>query len=362
MTFFPWMQPASGTARANKSNGFQETIVDQEYLEMVRRNQAGHAIVVDVASDAFTGFTCDPIDRDVQAMYQDMIAGPLTEAYTYCRMYGYCGLLVGYAGEPDMSLKPDPSSMIEYLQPVPKPWVEEIVYEKQGGHPSLPLTVESYKINTSSGPQTIDEGRMILLSNPTLDPGSVEGEPSLRCVFDLLSVLKSMDWGVGQAMWRHGGGLTAFVVPESRNQQEQINAIDELVTDINSMTTLTLPAGTQMLSERPGSLDPSPYYQAVIQQISLGTRIPVSVLIGAQAGTLSASMKDRHDYYELLGDIHDDVLTGALTDVLTRLQVSGQLPDGEFVVEWEDMPEWVEAETNGTTQAEPTGRDGKEYT
>ena len=343
---FPWLFPASGEARASKSNGFQASIIDREYLEMVQRNQAGHAIVVDVASDAFTGFVCDPIDEVVQQVYLEMIAKPLTDAYMYCRMYGFCGLLVGYAGEQDLSMPPDPSSMIEYLQPIPKVWIEEIIYRKQDGYPILPLTVESYRVNTSTSPQTIDAGRMILLSNATLDPGSVEGEPSLRCVFDLLSGLKSMDWGIGQAMWRHGGGLTAFVVPESRDQQSQINAIDDLVTDINSMTTLTLPAGTQMLSERPGSLDPSPYYQAVMQQISLGTRIPTSILIGSQSGTLSASMKDRHDYYELLDDIHDDVLTGALTDVLRRLQESGQLPDAVFTVEWDDMPDWIEDETN----------------
>ncbi len=350
MSFFPWLMAASGLAKSSKSNGFQLSIVDQEYLAMVQRNQAGHAIVVDVASDAFTGFVCDPIDEIVQSVYDEKIAKPLTEAYTFCRMYGYCGLLVGYAGEQDLSMPPDRSSRVEYLQPIPKPWIDEIVYKKQDGYASLPLEASGYKVNISSKPQTIDAGRMILLSNPVLDAGSIEGEPSIKCVFDLLTVLKSMDWGIGQAMWRHGGGLTAFVVPESRNQQEQINAIDEMVTDINSMTTLTLPAGTQMISERPGSLDPSPYYQVVIQQLSLGTRIPVSILIGAQAGTLSASMKDRHDYYELLGDIHDDVLTAALTDVLTRLQESGQLPDGRFEVIWDEMPEWVEVETNGTTE------------
>jgi len=85
-----------------------------------------------------------------------------------------------------------------------------------------------------------------------------------------------------------------------------------------------------------------PYYRVIIQQLSLGTRIPTSILIGSQAGTLSASMKDRHDYYELLGDIQADVLSPALMDILTRFQTSGQLPGGNLSIEWDEMPDWIE--------------------
>jgi hypothetical protein len=131
-------------------------------------------------------------------------------------------------------------------------------------------------------------------------------------------------------------------VADSRDQQTQIDAIDELVTDINAMTTLTLPAGTQMYSELNNGLNPEPYYRVIIQQLSLGTRIPTSILIGSQAGTLSASMKDRHDYYELLGDIQQDILTPALMDILGRYQASGQLAEGTINIEWDDAPDWIE--------------------
>jgi hypothetical protein len=293
---------------------------------------------VDVASDAFTGFK----GATFQTLFDEMISVPLRSAYMFCRMYGYCGVLIGYADDGDLSRPADPRATIEYMQPIPKNWIEEIVYKKKDGYPVLPLTVESYKVTISTTPQTIDASRMVLLSNPSLDAGSIEGEPSLKPVYDLITIIKSMDWGSGQAMWRHGGGLTAFIVADTRDQQTQIDAIDDLVTDINAMTTLTLPAGTQMYSERTSSLDPEPYYRVIMQQLALGTRIPMSILIGSQAGALSASMKDRHDYYELLGDIQQDVLTPALMDILTRFQSSGQLPEGNIIVEWDEMPDWIE--------------------
>lgn len=333
---FPWNRPAS-KAKARKSNGFQDTITDVDYKNAVERNQAAHAIVVDVASDAFTGFE----NASFQKLFDEMISVPMRATYMFCRMYGYCGILIGYADNGNLSQPANPSSKIEYLQPIPKNWIEEIVYKKEDGYPVLPLTVEAYKVNISTSPQLIDGSRMVLLSNQSLDAGSIEGEPSLKCVYDLITIIKSMDWGSGQAMWRHGGGLTAFIVADTRNQQEQIDAIDDLVTDINAMTTLTLPAGTQMYTEKSKGLDPVPYYDVIVQQLSLGTRIPTSILIGSQAGTLSASMKDRHDYYELLGDIQEDVLTPALMDILSKFQASGQLPQGDMNIEWSDAPDWI---------------------
>lgn len=334
---FPWRKPASA-AKARKSNGFVDAITDVDYKTAVERNQAAHAIVVDVASDAFTGFK----GATWQTLFDGMISAPLRQAYMFCRMYGYCGVLIGYADDGNLSEPADPKAAIEYLQPIPKDWIEEIEYVKRDGYPSLPLTVEKYRVNISTTPQLIDGSRMVLLSNPSLDAGSIEGEPSLKAVYDLITIIKSMDWGSGQAMWRHGGGLTAFIVADTRDQQAQIDAIDELVTDINAMTTLTLPAGTQMYSELNNGLNPEPYYRVIIQQLSLGTRIPTSILIGSQAGTLSASMKDRHDYYELLGDIQQDVLTPALMDILTRFQMSNQLPEGNLTIEWDDAPDWIE--------------------
>jgi len=207
---FPWRKPASA-AKARKSNGFVDTITDVDYKDAVERNQAAHAIVVDVASDAFTGFK----GATFQTLFDEMISAPLRQAYMFCRMYGYCGVLIGYADDTDLSRPADPKATIEYLQPIPKNWIEEIIYQKKDGYPVLPLTVESYRVTISTTPQTIDASRMVLLSNPSLDAGSIEGEPSLKAVYDLITVLKSMDWGAGQAMWRHGGGLTAFIVADT---------------------------------------------------------------------------------------------------------------------------------------------------
>jgi hypothetical protein len=211
--------------------------------------------------------------------------------------------------------------------------------DQSGGLP-IPLELDHYNISISDTPQDLDASRLIHLRNPSIHEESLEGESSLICIYDDLTSLKSMTWGFGQAAWRHGGGLTAFVAPDSSDPQVQIDAIDALVTDINAMTVLTLPYGTQMITERGAGLDPKEYFETCLQMISIGSRIPVSILRGSVAGSLTSSEKDRKDYFELLDNIQKEILTPAMMDILQRFQASGQLPIQEFLIVWARAPIW----------------------
>jgi hypothetical protein len=58
------------------------------------------------------------------------------------------------------------------------------------------------------------------------------------------------------------------------------------------------------------------------------------------AGSLTSSEKDRKDYFELLDNIQKEILTPALTDILSCFQASGQLPKQEFLIAWDRAPIW----------------------
>lgn len=353
---FPWSAPAEPTARSTTSSGFVETVTDTNLEGMFRRNQAAHAVVLDVATDAFTKFACidgkgnklEKFNADVQIIFRTYISKPLTRALIFTRLYGHCGILTGYADGKDMATKLKGTHKIQYLQAIPKPWINEIILKKdKGGGLILPPELDHYIINISNEQKDIHASRLTHLRSPSLEEESLEGESAILCIYDDLTSLKSMTWGAGQAMWRHGGGLTAFVAPDSADPQAQIDAIDELVTDINAMTVLTLPHGTDMLSEKSTGINPKEYFDTCMQMISVGSRIPVSILRGSVAGSLTASEKDRKDYFELLDNIQKEILTPALMDILHRFQESGQLPEQEFLIEWERTPIWMLEEQKG---------------
>ena len=347
---FPWIKPDAPAARSSTSSGFTESVTDADLEEMYDRNQAAHAIVSDVTVDAFTKFTCtdgkenelEKFNAEVQVLFTKLISKSLIRALFFTRLYGHSGVLIGYADGKAMSTPVKGTPKIKYLQVIPKTWIDDIILKKNAaGGLLLPPELDHYTINTDNTPQNIDASRLVHLRRPSLTEESLEGESALLCIYDDLTVLKNMSWGFGQAAWRHGGGLTSFVAPDSADPQAQIDAIDELVTNINAMTVLTLPPGTQKLPEYSSSLNPKDYIDTALQLISIGSRIPVSILRGSVAGSLTASEKDRKDYFELLDNIQKEILTPALMDILKRFQASGQLPQQEFMIKWDRTPIWM---------------------
>jgi hypothetical protein len=351
---FPWGKPAEPSSRSTTSSGFVEKITTADLKEMYQRNQAAHAVVSDVAADAIVPFTCtDPkgeelesFNAEVQVIFHKFIQKSLQQSLKFTRRDGNCGILIGYADNDVIKNEVTGTPKVTYLQPIPVSWTEEIVPKKdKDGNLVLPLQLDHYDISIGASKQEIHGSRLVHLRNPSLEEESMEGESSLICIYDDLTVLKSMTWGTGQAMWRHGGGLTVFIAPEgSEDEQAQIDAISDVATDINAMTVLTMPAGTEVVTGTPGALNPKEYFDTCVQMISIGSRIPVSILRGSVSGALTASEKDRKDYYELLDNIQKEILTPALMDILKRFQASGQLPEQEFLIEWERTPIWEKEE------------------
>lgn len=355
---FPWSKPAEPTARSTTSSGFIATaaITDANLKEMFRRNQAAHTIVEDVARDSVPELEFrSPKDKELEewnaeanTIFEKFIMQPIIRAIFFTRLYGYCGILIGYADGKDMAEPVEGTPQIQYLQVIPKPWVSGIhAKTDDSGNLSLPKELDYYELNISSQNKKIDASRMIHVQNQSTDEESLTGESSLICLYDILTSLKSMDWAVGQGMWRNAGGMTVFIAPDSADPQTQIDAIDEVTTDINAMTVLTMPPGTEVVTGATGALNPLNYYTVAMEQIAVGSRIPVSILRGSVAGALSASEKDRKDYQELLHEIQKTQVTPAVRNLLQKFQASGQLSEQEFIINWKLAPTLILEEKRG---------------
>lgn len=347
---FPWSKPAEPKARSTTSSGFQETVTDADLLSIFTRNPTANAVVADVAYDAvgefqITTMAGEPdkeMDLQVQEIFEGMMEWQLKKALLFTRLYGYCGILIGYADGEKLKEPADKKSRIKYLQVIPKPWIDEVVQKKDAeGNIQIPLELDKYEVNMGEATKktSIDASRILHITNRSIREESMIGESSLLRIFDALTVMQSMVWGTGQAMWRNGGGLTVFIAPDSEDPQAQIDAIDGVTTDINAMTVLTMPPGTEVVTGGTGALNPKEYFEVITKQIAIGSRIPTSILTGSQAGTLTASEKDRVDYSQLLASIQDTVLTPALNDLIHRLQETGQVKsNGAFKIAWERTP------------------------
>ena len=338
---FPFLtprQPVGGAA----SGTFQAIIRDSDREVMLARNQIAHAIIVDVASDALSSFSCvSPVSGEklpdfdplVQKLFLEKVRVPLFRALVFLRLHGYCGLLVGFRDHEDFALPAPLSAKIDYLQPIPKSMVNKLVLARdpRTDQVLLPPELLSYELKDGS---FIHSSRLIHLYNFSLDVSSLEGISVLDPIFDVLTVLKSLDWSFGQIAWRQGAGLTVFTAPEGASQT-YIDAIDSVVADINAKSVFTLPYGVSVQTFSPTFINPAQFYPVFLNQVAAGSRVPVSILIGSQAGTLTASEKDRSDYFELLRSIQRLFIEPALYRIVHLLQASGQLPKVDFELKFE---------------------------
>jgi len=345
---FPFLTPHP-TNTGKEVGYFQTKITDSDLYSMYKRNQLAHNIVINVAYDVFSsGFKCVTLEGEedkelndsIQQIYEHYIHYPLFNAYLQARLYGFGTVLIGYGDGQDFDkpVKLNANDKISYLYSIPHEWVSQVVAEKDYvGNIILPQKLGYYELKylktTSS---RIDASRLAHLQPSSIED-DFEGESCLHCIFDVLTVLKNMDWSTGQAMFRHGGGLTT-VIPADDAEQGEIDIIDEIVSEINTKTVLTLTPGCTIQHDRPGALDPVKYYDVITAQISGGSNIPISILMGAQAGAVQASSKDRKDYADFLHAIQVNDITPVLMQLLKGFQGTRQLPKGEkiddFLIQW----------------------------
>jgi len=336
---FPWLTPHP-TKTTKEIGYFQKTISSNDLYEMYKRNQLAHNIVFNVAVDAlncaFTvkspgGEELKEFNDKVQSVYAAEIHLPLLRCYTYARLYGSAGLLIGYRDTRGFEAEANEKDKIGYLFAIPPKWVSQKVAVKDiSGNVTIPPELDHYELSTPY--VKIDASRIVHLQPLSIEE-DLDGESVLYPIFDVLTVLKNMDWAIGQTMFRHGAGFTTVIAGEG-SSQEQIDAIDASVTEINAKTVITFPPGCKIDTHRPSALDPEPYYSVISNQIAGGANIPVSILLGAQKGALEAATKDRKDYADMLSSARAAVLTPALFLILKKYQASGQLPFKEFVIEW----------------------------
>lgn len=339
---------ASTTTEYDKSVSlFQKNISLAELYETATRNPLASVIIMDVASDVFAkGFEIKEINDEheivenkklnnrFQYTYEHMIKQELIKAYQLARLYGYSLLLLGYDDGLDLSLPPDSSAKIKYVFAVSRRWVEEIEYHaNDNGEVYLPLTIKSYKLNEGNATdKKIHPKRVVHIENPGIGSFKTGTSAILPCYDDLL-VLKHVTWGAGQTMWRSGNQLVVVIAPP-RASADQIAAIDTALTDLNAQSAFTLPFGSTVNAYTPSGLNPEPYASIPLNNIAAATRIPISILIGAQSGALSASLTDQRDYANTLAGIQANVLTPILNDIFKRFKYTGQLDMVNFKIEW----------------------------
>ena len=336
---FPWLTPHPVNTGPDVGD-FQITINEADYELVSKRNQVGFSIIYNVAQDAVMGgFRCvdeeDELlvefDKKVQTIYAKEIEQPLQIAFARARLYGSSGILIGFCSSKNLSLKRIYGARVEYVYALP----ERLIASKNAktnnqDETEFPLELDNYKLNSYRNSK-IDSSRLVHIQPFTIED-DFEGTPALEPIYDLLTILKNADWSLGQNIFRHSSGLT-FITPGEGASQTQIDAINDVVSNVNAKSIITLVPGCGVTSAPASALNPTSHYDVLMGQISAGCDIPVSILTGAQSGQ-GVSENDRRDYGDFLSGLQNSCLTPALRQILELYRESKQLPKQEFTIKW----------------------------
>jgi len=323
---------------------FGQPITDANITFAVKREPVAHRIVFAVAHDVFDNwFEVEPLEKGVdEKEFNEQVQKILlllnvkdvfTQAAVFERAYGWSIVVIGYQDKaPTLKTPVLSPEKIVGLEAYSPPMVTEVKVDEDRNSERFGLP-ELYKVKVSSREEVeIHFSRVIHFATRKLEPG-YKGISVLEPVWDDLTVLRNIRWGMGQTMYRYGSGFPVVTVKGATKEQ-----IDEYKREWGPLTAQTsMWADENTTIEFKGlagrALDPEPYYLPIMENISAGTSIPMAVLRGAQAGQLAGSEVNEREYFKLISDCQSRYEPGIM-DLIDRLMETKQIPDVHYRIKW----------------------------
>lgn len=282
-----------------------------DLIAITERDPVAHRIVYNVANDIWDNwFSVDNPDtekkdaglnRRVQRTLTQLDAkNKFIQASIFEREFGWSILAVGHRDSGKSLAEPleDPRG-IGQLHPYPPTSITSIDEDKSSERYGLPLT---YKVNMGSGTPTPIHYTRVIHFATRLHLHPYKGISALAPVFDDITVLENVKWGMGQAMVRIGGGLPDITILGAEDDDIDKFHSSGRFKDLSARTSF-VHSEKQTLEFKGAAgvaLNPQWYYLPILENISAGTGIPVMILRGAQIGAVTGSETNLQEYFKLI--------------------------------------------------------------
>jgi len=336
-------------AGATSQATFGEAINQQDLLFAVQREPVAHRVVFQVAHDIFDNWfeivkvadKPDPnFNKEVQKVLGVLKAKAVfTEMAIFERLFGWAVILLGFVdhGETlkDEVKSPQEISDLAVYSPLSVS-VQASDVDKDPKSPRYGLPI-LYTLSRGLGAQQekVHFSRIIHVATRLLDH-AYEGQSVLEPIYDDLTVLRNIRWGMGQTMFRYGSGFPDIEIQGATKKQIEDFIDSKQMQSVNARTFFVHNEKQKLdfkgLEGR--ALDPEPYYVPIMENISAGTGIPMAILRGAQAGALTGSEVNEREYFKIISDAQSRY-EPALWQLIDLLMATGQIPEVEdYEIKW----------------------------
>jgi len=325
-------------AGASWQASFGMALNERDLLFSVRREPVAWRVVFQVAHDIFDkGFTVEEIaekpdpnwSREVSKVLDDLNAKAVyTQMSVFERLFGWAIVAITYVDRgKDVSAPVTSPKEIRQLLPfcTLQFTVQGSDEDKNADSPRLGLP-NFYTLRREGAAQArLHYTRAIHCATRLLDH-PYKGMSVLEPIYDDLTVLRNIRWGLGQTIYRYGSGFPDVMITGAKGAD--LDAFEE------THQFKSLQARTYFLHSDKAVLDfkglagralnPSPYYEPIMESISIGSGIPLAILRGAQAGALSGSEVNEREYFKVISDFRT-LYEPCIWDLIDRLMETGQI-------------------------------------
>ena len=327
---------------------FGQPVNSEDLLFAVQREPVGYRIVFQVAHDIFDNWfkveevseKPDPnFDKAVQAALARLNSKSVfSQMAVFERLFGWSIIVLGYAdrGKDLAAEVQSPQEIRDIVAYGPLEFqVQSSDEDKDLKSARFGLPV-LYTLKRSGFSQVKVHFSRVIHFATRLLTRPYEGISVLEPVYDDLTILRNIRWGMGQTMFRYGSGF-----PDVEVQGANKKILDDLETsqqfkNLQSRTYFLHSDKTKLdfkgLAGR--ALNPEPYYVPIMENISCGSGVPLAILRGAQAGQLTGSEVNEREYFKLVSDAQSRYEPGirALIDALIACgQVKSNVKDYRIV-------------------------------
>ena len=324
----------------------------------ITREPIAHRVVFTVAHDIFDnwftlklegdekGEKSKVFDKQIQTELTRLKAKEeLTRMSVFERAYQYGILVLGYEQSGDkfqLSEEVENPTSLRYIKAYGPTQITRVDEVKDRDDPryGLPLI---YNIKRSGiANLKVHYSRVIHFATRLIDH-DWKGLSVLDPIWDDLTTIRNICWGMGQTMYRYGSGFPdiTFTGAEQEDIQDWIdaggldnwNARTGFVHNENQTFEFKGPEGH--------ALNPVNFYLPPMERISCGTGIPLAILRGVQAGALTGSEVNQQEYYGLISDEQSGYESGIhkLINIIQSLTKSDKPTktdqEVEFQFEWQ---------------------------
>lgn len=276
-----------------------------------------HRIVFAVAHDIFDNwFEVEDISKTPDENFNETVQAALSELHAkdvftqmavFERAYGWAIILVGYSDSGETLKDPvkTPKRIDELYAYGPTQMSSDPEWERdrESERYGLPTIYKIIQSPGHVGRIRVHHTRAIHFATRLIDH-PWKGVSVLDPVWDDLTNLRNIRWGMGQTMYRYGSGFPDITLTgASKKDLDNFEAGGQM-SNIHARTYFL--HNERQILEFKGlagrALNPEPYYLAIMENISAGSNIPLAILRGAQAGALTGSEVNEREYFKLISD------------------------------------------------------------